>query len=166
MKPFKQVFATNDTPQHRDQLVKHFKSNFPDAEKYSDKELQDIVDKELERLRQAKVFQNNKYNVIVQDWVELGTNKPSEFIHLSIRRLDQEPIHDWRHFQQIKNMLIGKDHEGVELYPAESRLIDTSNQYHMFVFKDANMRMPFGFPGRCVIEKGGTSEAGTKQRSY
>ena len=73
---------------------------------------------------------------------------------LSIKSMDRNPCHDWRHFQKIKNDLIGKEHEAVEVYPAESRLVDTSNQYHLFVLKDPAIRFPFGYTERLVLDKG------------
>ena len=57
--------------------------------------------------------------------------------YLSIKRLDREPIADWRAMQKIKNAICGKEWEGIEIYPAESRLVDTANQYHMFCFPEA-----------------------------
>lgn len=72
-------------------------------------------------------------------------------VHLSIKRFDRAPIHDWRVMQEIKNKILGPEHEAVELYPAESRLTDTANQYHLWCFKDAAARFPFGyFDGRNV----------------
>ena len=52
--------------------------------------------------------------------------------YISIKRKDKKALHDWRHFQQIKNELVGKEVEGIEMYPAESRLHDTANQFHIF----------------------------------
>lgn len=40
--------------------------------------------------------------------------------------------------------------EGIELYPAESRLVDTSNQYHLWVFK--GRRLATGFQFRAVAD--------------
>lgn len=85
---------------------------------------------------------------------------------LSIKRIDRRPIHDWRHLHRIKNDLVGPEHEGVELYPAESRLADSANQYHLWVFKDPTRRFPFGFQDRLV---GGPEEAavlGAVQRPF
>jgi len=48
---------------------------------------------------------------------------------LGIYCADGEPRHDWRDFQRIKNQLCGPEWEALELYPAESRLIDPSNYY-------------------------------------
>lgn len=69
---------------------------------------------------------------------------------LSIRRNDRKAIRDWRHMQQIKNALAGPEREGVEIYPAESRLHDTSNQYHLFVLPEGE-QLPFGYVGRSVV---------------
>ena len=70
--------------------------------------------------------------------------------HLSIKRHDREPMQDWRVLQAIKNAIVGEDVEAVELYPAESRVVDTSNQYHLYAFisgPDGEApTLPFGFP--------------------
>ena len=72
-------------------------------------------------------------------------------VQLNIRRRDGKPIlRDWRHFQEIKNQLVGAECEGVELYPAESRLVDTSNKYHIWCHSDPNFRFPVGFDYRHV----------------
>ena len=57
------------------------------------------------------------------------------FIHLSIKRADRQPCRDWRDFQRIKNQLAGPEWEAVELYPAESRLVDMANQFHLWCFE-------------------------------
>jgi len=72
-------------------------------------------------------------------------------VHLSIKRIDRAPLHDWRELQQIKNELVGPEYEAVELYPAESRVVDTANQYHLWVIIKPGIRFPFGFnPTRAI----------------
>jgi hypothetical protein len=96
---------------------------------------------------EAEMWLNDIYQVAVYK------NDKGPLIHLSIKRRDRKPIHDWRDLQEIKNLLVGRENEGVELFPAESRRVDTSNQYHMFVLKDPAVRFPFGFnAGRVVTE--------------
>jgi len=73
-----------------------------------------------------------------------------EMVWLSIKRIDKGVMHDWRHLQEIKNMIVGPEHEAVELYPAESRLTDTANQYHLWVLRSPTLRFPFGFDRRVV----------------
>ncbi len=77
--------------------------------------------------------------------------EPVNFVWLSIKRHDRKPIHDWRDMQEIKNQLIGPECEAVELYPAESRLADTSNQYHVWGFQDPTFRFPFGFDTKRIV---------------
>jgi hypothetical protein len=86
-------------------------------------------------------------------------------VHLNIRRRDGGPIlRDWRHFQQIKNELIGEECEAIELYPAESRKVDSSNKYHLFGYADPTWRFPIKmFDKRDVDYRSGTTP-GTRQR--
>ncbi len=95
-----------------------------------------------------EIYSNNLYQVYVYRNVQAG-NWP-ELIWLSIKRRDKEPIHDWRDLQRIKNEIIGVEHEAVELYPAESRLVDTANQYHLWVLAEKGIRFPFGWDDREV----------------
>jgi hypothetical protein len=94
-------------------------------------------------------------------WNHTGNN----MIHLNIRRRDGKPIfRDWRHFQWIKNQLIGEECEALEIYPAESRLHDTSNKYHLWGFADPEIRCPFGMLGRDVVDDSNGTRPGTRQR--
>lgn len=89
-----------------------------------------------------RVYANSRYQVHVRT-VDSG-------VHLSIKRLDQLPIHDWRDLQRIKDELVGPDCEAVELYPASERLVDTSNQYHLWALPDPACRFDLGFTERLV----------------
>lgn len=91
----------------------------------------------------------------------LGSTTGAEGWHLSIRRQDRSTARDWRHFQRIKNQLCGPEYEGIELYPAESRLVDTANQYHIWVMRE----IPIGFPGRLVLDQEGLMP-GAEQRAF
>src|SRR5690606_20517486 len=51
---------------------------------------------------------------------------------LGISAIDETARPDWREFQQLKNYLVGEEWEGVELYPAESRLVDPSNRFYLW----------------------------------
>lgn len=82
-----------------------------------------------------------------------------QFVHgvpvlwLSIKRRDKEPIADWRELQRVKNELVGPEYEAVQLFPAEDRLVDTANQYHLFAVEERRYRFPFGFFERLVADK-------------
>jgi len=108
----------------------------------------------------SQVFRNSRYQVIRTPYTlddgEIAYN-------LSIKSIDNDAIHDWRDFQRIKNELCGKECEAVELYPAESRLVDTSNQYYLFAMPEG-FKFPFGFQARMIIEN--PKIAGAKQRPF
>lgn len=124
-------------------------------------ELADVIDAMIEEESKWPMYRNELYQVQVRDPAELFSETWPAMVWLSIRRLDREAIHDWRHFQEIKNQLVGPENEGMEMYPSESRLTDSANQYHVFVFKDPAIKFPFGFIERKVD---GTSWSTTKQR--
>ena len=91
----------------------------------------------------------------------------SEMIHLNIRRIDGAAIFDWRDRQRIKNQLVGEECEAFEVYPAESRLSDTSNKYHLWAFVSDKVRLPVQVNAedvRDVIEHEVRSPAGARQR--
>jgi hypothetical protein len=87
-----------------------------------------------------------------------------EVKHLSIKRRDKRVVHDWRDLQRIKNELVGAECEAVEIYPAESRLVDSANQYHLWVFNDPSYRIGLGFQER-FVRNNQTPGGATKQRS-
>lgn len=119
----------------------------------------------------ARVYKNSIYQVEYS--VVQGPPPFGRIVYLSIKTLDKQPRHDWREMQRIKNELVGEEVEAVEVYPAESRLVDTSNQFHMFCFPELafeRRRLPFGYPDRLVVE--GSSSLinvtghGSRQRDF
>ena len=111
-----------------------------------------------------EVWENGTYQVHVRRNPPQAPAFP-QLIELSIKRVDKDWIHDWRELQQIKNLLVGSEYEGVQLFPAESRKVDTSNQYYLYVLAEKGLRWPFGMEGRRVVDGTGKREAdGTRQR--
>jgi hypothetical protein len=105
----------------------------------------------------AEIWINNIYQVQKRTF---GHN----LVHLNIRRRDGGPIlRDWRHFQHIKNQLIGEECEAIELYPAESRKVDSANKFHLWGVIDPTYRFPIGFDERDV-QYGDSKNPGMKQR--
>jgi hypothetical protein len=116
-----------------------------------------------EQNRTATVWKNDIYQV-----ARRVLDPERAVIHLNIRRIDGAAIiRDWRHFQQIKNELIGEECEAIELYPAESRLVDTSNKYHLVGVADPTFRFPFGdiFGNRRDVSYESGTAPGTRQRA-
>jgi hypothetical protein len=99
----------------------------------------------IQRMTSLEVWENNLYAV------EIAHRPP--FIHLNVTRHDRSPVKEWRHLQQIKNELVGPEYEAIELFPAESRLVDTANEYHLWVHADPGFRFPLGFDTRFVLDE-------------
>lgn len=77
----------------------------------------------------------------------------SEWAVIGITAKDESALHDWRHFQQVKNDLVGREWEAVELYPAESRLVDPSNRFYLWCAPKGCFQ--FGFHHRSVDDGNG-----------
>jgi hypothetical protein len=90
------------------------------------------------------MWMNNRY-VVIKKELEGGMT------WLSIRHKNRKAIRDWRHFQRIKNELTDPGREAMEIYPAESRLVDEANQYHLWVFPEG-YEIPCGFTERMVSD--------------
>lgn len=114
-----------------------------------------------EELGLGELYVNSRYQVMVRRQPAKEAAAP-DLVHLSIKRRDNEPARDWRDLQRIKNELLGQEVEAVELYPAESRRVDTANQYHLWAIDDPTFRWPFGFGERFV--SGGPPPGGGAQR--
>ena len=86
-------------------------------------------------------YANNLYqvNVNYEHWDE--DNKDG-LIHLSIKNHERTTYIPWQDKQWIKNDICGDEMEAVEIFPAESRMVNTANQYHLWVMN----KVPFGFP--------------------
>jgi len=85
---------------------------------------------------------------------------------LSITATDETSRHDWREFQELKNMLIGPEWEAVEIYPAESELKDPSNRFFLWCFRKGTIadKLGAGLPaGRLII---GPEKSIAPQRAF
>lgn len=123
-----------------------------------------------EKQKLDKLYLSEYYQVAI-DKDPPHTYTGMKIWHLSIKRLDKEPIMDWRDLQAIKNQLCGLTVEAIQLYPSEVRLVDTSNQYHLFAFmpnkKGECPIIGVGWMVRSVTDNDGSDGAyvsGAKQR--
>lgn len=87
-------------------------------------------------------YVNDRYQVEVEGSAPLDDPDAVSLVHINIRRRDGGAVHDWRDLQQIKNEILGPECEAIEIYPAESRLVDTSNKYHLWGVRDPTFRFP------------------------
>jgi hypothetical protein len=147
--PFARATLTPRTEAQIQEFIAHWKELQPEmSETEIRATLRDIEEND-------EIWKNNIYQVNIR---ALGDSQPRglpPMVQLSIKRIDQKPIHDWRDLQRIKSELVGSECEGVELYPAESRVVDTANQYFIHVVINPTFRFPWGFKERLVDGKGG-----------
>lgn len=118
----------------------------------------------IRHIQMREVWKNNIYTVTVFRNMD-GTIIPDEQVEvicLSIKANNKSVRRDWREFQKIKNEILGPEEEAVEIYPAESRLVDTANQYFLWCMK--GKRAPVGFVERLVAE--GDGGIGARQRPW
>jgi len=114
-----------------------------------------------------EVWLNNQYEVHLE-FMDKEKGKDG-LVWLQLKDIvTKEARHDWREMQRIKNEIMGDEREAVELFPAESRLVDTSNQFHLFVMP-VGEQMGFGY-GYREIAKGHNDfvrgKGGSRQRPF
>lgn len=108
-----------------------------------------LIEDAVHLLTPLRVFQNNIYRVEIADSAHMGPT----FIHLAISRLDGGTCNEWADLQRIKNEIAGPEYEAMELFPAESRLVNTGNEYHLWVLSNPNYRFPVGWSKRVVFSE-------------
>lgn len=128
---------------HYEDIVESRQSIIKDALRVFPNITRGEIEAVVERQMQQEVFMNETYQVTRLIWGE-------GLVWLVIKRRDGTNCRDWQDIQDIKNQLIGAECEAVELYPAESRLVDVHPQYHLFGCPDPSFRFPFGFSRRSV----------------
>jgi hypothetical protein len=107
-----------------------------------------------EGVEPARGLVNSRYEVWIYEWPDGDRPEGPPVLQLSIKRRDRSPVRRWRDLQRIKNECAGPLTEGCELFPSESRLVDTSNQFHIWCLP-AGLRFPFGYRDRPVMEGNG-----------
>lgn len=106
----------------------------------------------------ARYFVNDIYQIQAKPY-----GPDDSCLHINIRRRDGGMFKDWRHFQQIKNEIAGEEREAVELYPAESRKVDTTNKWHLWVLPEGH-RLDVGWSERDVSYDEISKVPGLRQR--
>ena len=119
----------------------------------------EAVERLQAEFKKCEYYVNDLYQVQVQPCPE-----QEGMLHINIRRRDGSiTLRDWRHFQQIKNEIAGPEREAFEIYPAESRKVDTSNKFHLWVLPE-NCSMDIGWKYRDVQYAEHKNVPGMRQR--
>lgn len=150
--PLEKTHLIRLSPDQKADIVRHIMAKRPFLSREAAHEQAEAIRRKEEG---AECWASLQYTVLVyRDTDQVGQGFPP-MDWLSIRRDDRAPIRDWRHMQAIKNQVCGPDAEGFEIYPADDRLVDTANQFHLWVFRDG-LRIPVGWhEGRQVTDDAG-----------
>jgi len=107
--------------------------------------------REMQLQNQEEIWSNGAY--------EVSVNREDDIVHLSLKNYQRTTDIPWQHKQWIKNDIMGEEYEACELFPAESRLVNTANQYHLWCFPKGYMK--FGWNQRFTSNETPTSQLGT-----
>jgi hypothetical protein len=112
-----------------------------------------------------RIFVNSRYQVWVRDFTDVKDPDAGIWTHLSIKNNDKSARHDWRDYQRIKNELCDPEREALEVYPPESMLVDTANQFHLWVMP-VGLVMPVGFRDRRAVSEAQSPDSLGSQRPW
>ena len=93
-----------------------------------------------------EIFYANELYQATVDYSKWDAKSREGYIYISLKNHKRTTNVSWQHKQWIKNDICGEEMEAMELFPAESRLVNTANQYHLWVLD----KIPFGFNKRIV----------------
>ena len=142
---------TNEFNPPRRELLEEVMKSY----KFNEDEALKLLDDEQAK---AEVWINDLYQVSVTAW-------GNGMLQINIRRRDGSMFKDWRHFQQIKNEVAGPEREAFELYPAESRKVDTCNKWHLWVLPEGVKMEGIGWVERDVQYVENKHVPGLRQRA-
>jgi hypothetical protein len=108
----------------------------------------------IKQTENAETWDNKLYQVHVHRGVAADSlvhvdELKGKCTWLSIKRLDRKPVNSWQDLQTIKNRLCGTNCDAIQMFPKESRLVNTANQYHLIV-TPPEINFPFGWTTRAV----------------
>lgn len=110
----------------------------------------------------ADFLLKNKTHTVL---IHLINDTPDGWVALSIKRNDRQAECDWRILQRIKNDIMGEDREAVQLFPSMQRVLDTANQYFLFV-APKNYIIGIGQPEQEVSDENYAQKVGAVQRPF
>jgi len=83
------------------------------------------------QIRCDEMWGNDRYTVTI---THLDSRERDGYLEVGVHNHNRTTIMPWSHMQQIKNEIAGPEREAVMMYPAESRLVDTANEYWIYVY--------------------------------
>lgn len=100
---------------------------------------------------EAAIWENRFYSCSVRRYTQGFPIDNSPYVILGLTHVSETARHDWRDMQRVKNDLCGEEWEGLELYPAESRLVDPSNRFYLWCVPPGVIHWGLDVSGRRVL---------------
>lgn len=91
---------------------------YSDIQKVNIKNKPDMAWKNNHHVVQLYKKERNILGILMDKWM--------------IRRNDSQAIKDWYEIQEIKNDIIGREKQAIQIFPKESELVDVANMYWLF----------------------------------
>ena len=89
-------------------------------------------DEFLDKITTDYLWENNRYSVCPR--IRFNPQFEVPVLSLSFKDYYRTTHRDWRDFQNIKNELAGMESRAFEVYPEDSHLMDTANQFWLWCF--------------------------------
>ena len=102
-------------------------------------------------------WSNSRYQVVMYLMPPAPHRGDLPCAQLSIKRHDREQVTDWRDLQRIKDEILGTEVEAVQMFPAQSRMLDTANQYHLWALPAKHL-FPVGYEDGRIVDDGSDPE--------
>jgi hypothetical protein len=80
-------------------------------------------------------------NQVMSVQISYEETQVGQMTHLWVRRHDGRPVL-WAEMQRVKNELVGPERVGVEVFPAETNLVDVAPMYHLWIYPEG-YQLPF-----------------------
>jgi hypothetical protein len=120
-------------------------------------------DVDVSSLEYDEYWRNDEYIVKVY-----YPNNPShqfpnnKFTWLCFRNVrNTHTAHDWRDMQMMKNEICGEERTAVEVFPPMSKLVDTCNQFHLWVYPE-DYELDFGYKHQEIYPNAETVKEATE----
>lgn len=121
------------------------------------------IDAKESQVFYSEIFTNKSHCVIVTPMSI--KHQMDGWVSLSVKRHDRKAECDWRIFQRIKNDLVGEKREAVQLFPSMDRVLDTANQYFLWV-APKNYIFGIGQVDQEVSDENYAEKVGSVQRPF
>jgi len=90
------------------------------------------ADDEMIEMGEGESYWKNSFYLVFRKELDIEHGLDGA-VRLSIKHNQGKAIREWKHLQRIKNELVGKEREAVEIFPPESMLTSLDNEHHLFV---------------------------------